>query len=109
MVCSNQHYKIKFVRGLPQMYDLPHVLRTSIKFKPQLNLKCKLIPCTFQVILSVNEVLIKFLCKPVLVFSPTNRLCGVMDSVLVSSQTEDYIIGILFFSAKHAVLKQQFI
>ena len=29
--------------------------------KPQLNLKCRLISCTFQVILSVNQVLIETL------------------------------------------------
>ena len=29
------------------------VVQTSFKFKSQLNLKCKLIPCTFQGILSV--------------------------------------------------------
>ena len=33
-------------------YDQDWVAQTSIKFKSQLNLKCKLIPCTFQVILS---------------------------------------------------------
>jgi hypothetical protein len=30
------------------------VAQTSIKFKSQLNIKCKLMPCTFQVILRVN-------------------------------------------------------
>jgi len=30
------------------------IAKTSIKFKSQLNLKCKLISCTFQVNLSVN-------------------------------------------------------
>ena len=30
------------------------VAQTSIKFKCQLHLKCKLIPCTFLVIFSVN-------------------------------------------------------
>jgi hypothetical protein len=34
--------------------DHDWVARTSIKFKSQLNPKCKLISCTFQVILSVN-------------------------------------------------------
>jgi hypothetical protein len=37
--------------------DHDWVARTSIKFKSQLNPKCKLISCTFQVILSVNWVL----------------------------------------------------
>jgi 2,3-diketo-5-methylthio-1-phosphopentane phosphatase len=35
--------------------DLCHLFaQTSIQFKPQLNLKCRLNSCTFQVILSVN-------------------------------------------------------
>jgi hypothetical protein len=33
---------------------LDWVVQTSIKFKSRLNLKCKLIQCTFQVNLSVN-------------------------------------------------------
>ena len=34
--------------------DLDWVGQTSIKFKSQLNLKCKLILCTFQVNVSIN-------------------------------------------------------
>ena len=41
------------VNGAIGIY-LDWVAQTSIKFKSQLNLKCKLILCTFQVNLSVN-------------------------------------------------------
>jgi len=34
--------------------DQDWVAQTSIKFKPQLNLKCKLTSCTFQVVLRGN-------------------------------------------------------
>jgi hypothetical protein len=39
-------------------HNLDWVAQTSIKFKSRLNLKCQQISCTFEVILSVNSVLI---------------------------------------------------
>ena len=38
------------------------VAQTSIKFKPQLNLKCKLILCALQVNLSVNDLNLSKVC-----------------------------------------------
>ena len=45
-------YVFFFIFG--SLSNLDWVAQTLIKFKFQLILKCKLIPCTFQVILSVN-------------------------------------------------------
>jgi hypothetical protein len=40
--------------AIPKVKDQDWDAQTSIKFKFQLNLKCKLIICTFQVNLSAN-------------------------------------------------------
>jgi len=56
---SIKHFSLYYIRVLTKILltflnALDWVAQTSIKFKSQLNLKCKLIACPFQVILSVN-------------------------------------------------------
>ena len=57
-VSKNVHANMKTDRGHIKIYFTRHnvlyeYIRTGLH-KPQLNIKCKLIPCTFQVILRAN-------------------------------------------------------
>ena len=55
MVCARStFYDILQTWGTNLQVHQDWVAQTSIKFKSQLNLKCKFISCTFQVNLSVN-------------------------------------------------------
>jgi hypothetical protein len=62
-ICVGHHYRqtitYSFVSEpwISHLEDQNWVAPTSIKFKSQLNLKCKFFLCTGQVNLSVNEVL----------------------------------------------------
>ena len=63
-------------------------------------------------------ILSSFMINPIVFLCPTNRIGGVMVSVLASSavdhgfepwsgQTKDYKIGICCFSVKHAALRKK--